>query len=134
MKVMIDTNIIISAAISPGGNASKAFIKAVMPPYEPVVCGYIVDEVRRKFEEKFSKHMDELNAFLNSALRIIRVIETPEAEDTDERRIRDVKDRPILRAARSARVDLLLTGDRDFLESGIEHPRIISATEFLRMP
>ena len=33
MKVMIDTNIIISAAISPKGNAAKAFMKAVMPPY-----------------------------------------------------------------------------------------------------
>ena len=66
MKVMIDTNIIISAAISPNGNAAKAFMKAVMPPYEPVVCDYIVDEVHRKFEEKFSKHTMELEAFLYS--------------------------------------------------------------------
>jgi len=40
MKVMIDTNIIISAALSPNGNAAKAFMKAVLPPYEPVVCDY----------------------------------------------------------------------------------------------
>ncbi len=33
MKVMIDTNIIISAALSPNGNAAKAFMKAVLPPY-----------------------------------------------------------------------------------------------------
>jgi len=39
MKVMIDTNIIIAAAITPGGNAAKAFIKAVLPPYKPIVCG-----------------------------------------------------------------------------------------------
>ncbi|MBR3206419.1 MAG: hypothetical protein IKF58_08415 [Bacillus sp. (in: Bacteria)] len=43
MKVMIDTNIFISAAITPNGNAAKAFIKAMLPPYEPIVCDYIVD-------------------------------------------------------------------------------------------
>lgn len=133
MKVMIDTNIIISAAISPNGNASKAFMKAVMPPYEPVVCDYIVDEVHRKFEEKFSKYTTELEAFLYNALQIIHVVPTPETPEAEEGKIRDIKDRPILRAARSEKVDLLLTGDRDFLESGIEDPRIITAADFLNM-
>ena len=133
MKVMIDTNIIISAAISPNGNAAKAFIKAVMPPYEPVVCDYIVDEVHRKFEEKFSKHTTELEAFLYNALQVIRIVPTPEAEEAEEVKIRDVKDRPILRSARSAKVNLLLTDDRDFLESDIKDPRIITAAEFLKM-
>lgn len=55
MKVMIDTNIIISAALSPNGNAAKAFMKAVLPPYEPVVCDYIVDELHRFFQ-KFSEN------------------------------------------------------------------------------
>jgi predicted nucleic acid-binding protein len=37
MKVMIDTNIFISAALTPNGNAAKAFVKAMLPPYEPIV-------------------------------------------------------------------------------------------------
>lgn len=131
MKVMIDTNIIISAAISPNGNAAKAFLKAVLPPYEPVVCEYIVDEVHRKFNEKFSKHATELEAFLNDVLQIIRVVPTPEKQTAEEDKIRDLKDRPILRAARSANVDILLTGDRDFLDSDITNPRIIAATDFI---
>lgn len=131
MKVMIDTNIIISAAITPGGNAAKAFMKAVLPPYEPVVCDYIVDEVHRKFQEKFPTHTTELEAFLYNALQVIHVVQTPDEEEEVERRIRDIKDRPILRAAREANVELLLTGDRDFLESDITDPRIITAAEFL---
>lgn len=63
MKVMIDTNIIISAALSPNGNAAKAFMKAVLPPYEPVVCDYIVDELHRKFQEKFPRKTTELEAY-----------------------------------------------------------------------
>ncbi len=133
MKVMIETNIIISAAISPNGNASRAFMKAVMPPYEPVVRDYIVDEVHRKFEEKFPKYTTELEVFLYNALQIIRVAPTPEEVEVEEGKIRDIKDRPILRAARNEKVDLLLTGDRDFLESGITDPRVITAADFLNM-
>lgn len=46
-------------------------------------------------------------------------------------KIRDVKDRPILRAAKIAKVDILLTGDKDFLESGINTPKIINPSQFL---
>ncbi len=37
-----------------------------------------------------------------------------------ETQIRDVDDRPILRAAIEAKADVLLTGDKDFLESGVK--------------
>lgn len=53
MRIMLDTNILISAALFPNGRAAKAFFKSLLPPYEPIVCDYIVDELRRKFQEKF---------------------------------------------------------------------------------
>ena len=133
MKVMIDTNVFISAAISQQGPTAKAFIKAISPPFQPVVCDYIVDELHRKFQEKFPKKTMELEAFLYHALRVIRMVPTPEDENPDEKKIRDVKDRPILRAARQEDVDYLLTGDLDFLESGITNPEIISAAAFLKL-
>ncbi len=42
-----------------------------------------------------------------------------------------MNDRPILRAAVNANVDIILTGDNDFLEAGIQHPRIMNAATFL---
>ena len=48
-----------------------------------------------------------------------------------ESQIRDINDRPILRAAIMAKADVLLTGDKDFLESNIKHPKILTPTEFL---
>ncbi|MBQ3269474.1 MAG: putative toxin-antitoxin system toxin component, PIN family [Clostridia bacterium] len=133
MKVLIDTNIIISAALNPGGRAAQALFKALLSPYEPVICDYIIDELHRKFQEKFPHRTVELEAFLYNALEIIRVVDTPEDAAQAESRIRDVKDRPILRAALAAGVDLLLTGDADFLESDITRPRIISAADFLAL-
>ena len=56
----------------------------------------------------------------------------PDSELTEETQIRDAKDRPILRAAIKAKADVLLTGDKDFLESGVENPAIMTPSEFLR--
>ena len=133
MKVMIDTNIFISAALFPTSRASDAFKKALMPPYQPMTCDYVVDELHRKFQEKFPNRMTELEAFLYSSLSVIHMVSAPEEILETEKLIRDVKDRPILRAALSSNVDLFLTGDKDFLESSVENPRIISVADFLTL-
>ena len=133
MRVMIDTNIFISAALFPNGAAAQALYKAIMPPYQPVVCDYVIDEVHRKFQEKFPNKMVELEAFFYTAIPVFSIVTTPEGAVAAEAQIRDPKDRPILRAALNAGADLLLTGDKDFLESSIEDPRIISVRSFLEM-
>ena len=133
MKVMLDTNIIISAVLFPNGRAAQAFLKSLSYPYEPIVCDYVLDELRRKFEEKFPDKANNLEDFLRTALLFIKVVPTPEAEFMEEKKIRDPKDRPILRAALNNHADLFLTGDKDFLESSVSDPRIISVAEFLSM-
>lgn len=75
----------------------------------------------------------ELEAFLFNALSFIKLVSTPEEAVSSEQRIRDPKDRPILRAALNAHADLFLTGDKDFLESSVTDPRIISVADFLTM-
>ena len=133
MKVMIDTNVIISAALFPKGFAAQALYKAISFPYEPLLCSYVVDELHRKFIEKFPKKALEMEAFLYSLMSSIRVVPTPVEEIDEEKKIRDPKDRPILRAALEEHADLFLTGDKDFLESEVIDPRIISVHEFLEL-
>lgn len=133
MRVMIDTNILISAALFPKGRAAAALFKALVPPYQPVVCNYVLDELHRKFAEKFPHRIVELEAFLYTALPAFVVVPTPEAAAEAESMLRDPKDRPILRAALNAGADLFLTGDKDFLESSVADPRIVSVSAFLEM-
>jgi len=59
---------------------------------------------------------------------------TPDQEENvkGESAIRDINDRPILRAAVNAKVDVIITGDKDFLESGIVKPKSLTAAEFLK--
>ena len=72
-------------------------------------------------------------AFLALALMTIEVVPVPEPEIESEQSLRDAAGRPILRAAIACGADVLLTGDKDFLESGIKHPKIVTAAEFLNM-
>ena len=76
--------------------------------------------------------MVELEAFLFTALQTIEIVSTPVEEIEEELKIRDVKDRPILRAALDAGADVFLTGEKYFLESLVTDPRIISVNDFLK--
>ena len=42
-------------------------------------------------------------------------------------------DRPLLRAAIKYGADIFLTGDKDFLESGVQNPKIMSVSDFLEL-
>jgi predicted nucleic acid-binding protein len=54
MKVMIDTNILISASLSSAGTPYQAYIKAVTYPNRRMVCDQNIEELRRVYNRKFS--------------------------------------------------------------------------------
>lgn len=75
--------------------------------------------------------MDTLNRFLTTAMQVMEVVPTPDLSIHNEKSIRDQADRPIFRAAIINHADIILTGDKDFLESDIEYPKCISPSDFL---
>ncbi len=133
MRILIDTNVLISAALNPDSTSFKAYIKAVTYPNRGLICEQNVDELIRIFNKKFSHKMKALDAFISMALMSLELIPMTEDELSEEAQIRDINDRPILRAAIKAKADMILTGDKDFLESGITKPEILTPTDFLNM-
>ncbi len=133
MRVLIDTNILISAALSSQGTPFQAFMKAVTYPNHGLICEQNIDEMRRIFNRKFPEKIAALEKFLSLALMTLEMVPTPMEEYDSEVQIRDVNDRPILRAAIYAKADILLTGDKDFLESGVKNPKIMTATDFIQL-
>ena len=133
MRVLIDTNILISAALSSKGTPYQAFIKAVTYPNHGMVCEQNIDELRRIFNRKFPQKIHALETFLSLALMTLELVPTPVEEHISESKIRDVNDRLILRAAIHAKADILLTGDKDFLESGLATPQILTAADFVNL-
>lgn len=85
------------------------------------------------FVRKFPHKIQALERFLALSLTILEVVPTPAVDVSDEDLIRDVSDRPILRAAVQAKADILITGDKDFLESQVTNPKIMTAAGFLKM-
>ena len=130
---MIDTNILISAALNADGTPYKAYIKAVSFPNHGIVCDQNIDELRRIFNRKFPNKIELLERFLAMASTVLTVVHTPTDMTDDEKLVRDVNDRPILRAAKNANADIMITGDKDFLESGVTDLRIVTAAEFLEI-
>lgn len=53
MRIFIDTNILISAALFSEGVASKAYFKAVSTPNDPIISDYVIDELMSVFRRKF---------------------------------------------------------------------------------
>ena len=131
MRVLIDTNVLISAALNPFGVPYQAYIKAASYPNRGLICEQNVDELKRVFNKKFPHRISALDRFLALALLTLELIPVPTDELSVEAQIRDMADRPILRAAIEAEVDVLLTGDKDFLQSGIIKPRILTPADFL---
>ncbi len=135
MRLLIDTNILISAALFPDSVPARAYAKAVTPQYETVVCDYSLDEMRRVFNRKFPHRLGDFELFASYLTLAVEIISTPTWEERveEENAIRDVNDRPIFRAAVGANADAIITGDKDFLESGIARPKSMTAAAFLRM-
>lgn len=133
MRVLIDTNILIFAAYAKGSIPYQAYQKAVDPPYQGLICEQSLEELRRVFNRKFPDKIQAFERFVATAISAVELIPMPSTIYDDEKKIRDANDRPILRAAIKAGADILLTGDKDFLESTVKRPKIMTASDFVLM-
>lgn len=133
MRVLIDTNVLISAALNPNGIPYQAYKKAACFPNHGLICEQNVEELTRIFYKKFPAKIAALNTFLATALLSLELVPVPADEMETETQIRDAMDRPILRAAIFAKADVLLTGDKDFLESNLEKPTVLTPAQFVAL-
>ncbi|HRS21673.1 MAG TPA: putative toxin-antitoxin system toxin component, PIN family [Clostridia bacterium] len=128
MRIMIDTNIIISAILFPNSSPSR-FIEEVTSEHSIVLCSHIIDELHRVFNKKFKDKLLYLEKFLSKFS--FELVYTPQDIEVDKYpNIRDVADLPILVSAIIEDVDVIVTGDKDFFDVEIEKPEIITVKEY----
>lgn len=75
--------------------------------------------------------MNNLDSFLLVLSLSIEIVKVSYDIDDDTIEIRDSYDKPVLKAARDSKCDVLITGDKDFLDSTIKNPKCITAKNFL---
>lgn len=74
MRVLIDTNVLISAALNANGVPFQAYIKAVSYPNDGLICEQNVEEMKRIFNKKFSERLAALDKFLSTALLTLELV------------------------------------------------------------
>ena len=125
MRILIDTNILFSALLFPGSKPARALLHAA-ENHSLVLCDRNIAELRDILQRKSPKYLPDAEVLL-----VELSYELIPAVDHAEKLIRDAKDQPILNAAIVADVDIILTGDKDFLCLDLRHPQCLTAAQFL---
>ena len=125
MRIMLDTNVLISAFVF-GGKVRETLIKLFETNCEIYVSEYVDDEFKRILYEKWTARAEKIYALYRS-MDFVFCSSTSEILG----HLRDEKDIPVLSDAIYHGADILLTGDKDFLDSGIKMPQIVSPSELL---
>ena len=125
MRIMLDTNVLISAFVF-GGKVRETLIKLFETNCEIYVSEYVDDEFKRILEDNWAARAEKIYALYRS-MDFVFCSSTSEILG----HLRDEKDIPVLSDAIYHGADILLTGDKDFLDSNIKIPKIVSPSELL---
>ena len=128
MRVMIDTNVLLSALLFPG-QRMNALIDKITTEHQLVLSYYVVDELMNVTRRKFKGKEEAVDLLLNQLS--YELVYTPKQPKSGLFEIRDEKDYPVLYSAITEDADIFITGDRDFDGLKLEKPEIISPAEFL---
>jgi putative PIN family toxin of toxin-antitoxin system len=129
MKVIIDTNILVSAALK---NRQPEQVVLLVASH----CQWLVStEILQEYEQVLSRKKlniarDKRDRFIRLIKQLTDLVEVNSVVDFP----RDRKDAKFLACAMAAKADFLITGDRDFSEAQqLIETKIISVKEFLEL-
>jgi putative PIN family toxin of toxin-antitoxin system len=125
MRVLIDTNILLSAMWFKNSKLARTLLY-VADNHELVLCDDNIAEMRDVINRKTPDVLEAAEIFLAELPHEL----IPTVEDS-EVLIRDLKDQPILNAAIANNIDVILTGDKDFLCLNLEKPKPMTVAQFL---
>lgn len=129
MRIMLDTNVLISMLFFPGKRFTK-LIEHITQEHTLVLSSFVVDELMAVADRKFPSKKDVLDRFLSGLA--YELVYTPRSIDSSLFEIRDPNDYPVLYTAVVENVDVLITGDKDFTNVEVEKPEILTPSDFIQ--
>ena len=128
MRVVLDSNIVVSACLTPQG-ASATIVELALLGYF-TLC--ISQEVLSEYQEvlarpKFSRELERIKTVLEGIEEMSEVI-VPRQRLTLSS---DEEDNRLLECAQAAKADFLVTGNRKHFPGRMDEVRILSPREFL---
>lgn len=124
MRVMLDTNVLVAVLLS-SERMNKLFAN-VCEKHTLVLSPYILYELEDVIISKFPERREKLKKFLSE-------VSYESVENMTSKRqfkIRDPKDVPVITGAINGRVEVLITGDKDFEDVDISNLKIIKPSEY----
>ncbi|MBI5143163.1 MAG: putative toxin-antitoxin system toxin component, PIN family [Nitrospirae bacterium] len=129
-RVVFDTNIFISALITPGGRGETAYRQAIEGAFELYSSVPILTETAGKLTNKFGWSNDRVTA----AVRHIAATATVIKPAVRVSILADEPDNRILECAVAAQAEFIVTGDKHLLAlENYEGIAILTLAEFLGM-
>jgi putative PIN family toxin of toxin-antitoxin system len=129
MRILTDTNIIISAILFPDSAVARVW-NYIIEHHHVIISKRSVDEMKAVFQRKFPDNIDALQYFLEHLACEITDAKQPDIEIPP---IRDNTDLPILIAAIVTNADILLTGDKDFSDIPLQKPTVMGPAVFMKL-
>lgn len=128
MRIMLDTNVLISLLLFPNARM-KQMMEYIFTKHELVLSSFVLDELRDVIARKFQSKVFVIERLL---LKMeYEYVNTPDNIKNDLFEIRDVDDYPVLYTAIISDIDVLITGDKDFFDVEIEIPEILTPAEYI---
>lgn len=127
MRIMLDTNVLISAILFPGDKINN-MMNYIFLRHQLVLSSYVVEELKSVVRRKFPKKEPVIEKLL--LMMSYEYVYTPDDMKENLFSICDVKDYPVLYTAIIEDIDILITGDRDFEDIIIDKPLIMTPKEF----
>lgn len=128
MRIMIDTNVLISALLFPSEKMNKLF-ESIFINHTMVLSSYVIDELYMVVERKFPSKIGVIESLLSRMS--YELVYTPKSIKGNLVSIRDIKDYPVIYTAVVEGVDILITGDKDFENLNLESPEILTPNDFI---
>lgn len=128
MRVMLDTNVLLSALLFPS-QRMNILINKITLQHELVLSSYIVNELLAVADRKFPNKVGAIDLFLIQLP--YELVYTPIHPEPGLFEIRDEMDYPVLYSAVTENIDIFITGDKDFDGLNLERPEILSPARFL---
>lgn len=127
MRVMLDTNILVSALLFPSKQVNILFEELVLN-HTIVISTFVIDEFYDVIQRKLPDKLSEVKKMMASMS--YEIVCTPKHIYIKNYYIRDFKDYPVVYTALLEKVEILLTGDQDLTELKFENLEILTPAQF----
>ena len=127
MRILIDTNVIISA-VAFRGRATLDFFDRISGQHTLIITTSVLDEIKTIILRKKPEKLVDFEIFVD---KYMFEIDEGDFNFDEEVIIRDPNDKHVIISALATDTDVLITGDKDFFagDYGIE---ILTPAEFLK--